>query len=135
MRDGTVEKTYLTRDKIIGKQVIDAKGVIMGTVKDLAFDLVARDFSLIVQAEKKKEVTVDSKSVKIVGDVILLAVNAETFETPPTPAPAPSAPAEAAPSVSPPVQPSPPRTPGLCAGCGFQNEANSKFCIKCGSKL
>ncbi len=133
MREVTVEKNYLTRDKIIGKQVIDAKGVIMGAVKDLAFDLVARDFSLIVQAEKKKEITVDSKSVKVVGDVILLSVTAETFETPA--APAPSTPADAAPAGSPPAQPSPPQTPGLCAGCGFQNEANSKFCIKCGSKL
>jgi sporulation protein YlmC with PRC-barrel domain len=133
MREVTVEKTYLTRDKIIGKQVIDAKGVIMGTVKDLAFDLVARDFSLIVQANDETAITVDSKSVKVVGDVVLLAVTAETFEPPA--APAPSTAAAAAPSVSPPAQPSLPKTPGLCSGCGFQNEANSKFCIKCGSKL
>jgi len=133
MREVTVETKYLTRDKIIGKQVIDAKGVIMGSVKDLAFDLVARDFSLIIQSEAKKEITVNSKSVKVVGDVILLAVTAETFEAPATPAP--SAPADATPAGSPPAQPSPPQTPGLCAGCGFQNEANSKFCIKCGSKL
>ncbi len=128
-----MEKNYLTRDKIIGKQVIDAKGMNVGTVKDLAFDLVARDFSLIVQAEKTKEITVDSKSVKVVGDVILLSVTADTFEAPT--APASSAPAEATSSVNPPTQPSPPQTPGLCAGCGFQNEASSKFCIKCGSKL
>lgn len=128
-----MEKKYLTRDKIIGKQVIDSKATIMGTVKDLSFDLVAKDFSLIIKAKADKEITVDSKNVKVVGDVILLTVAAETFEKPVAPA-TPTTP-KASPSVSPPVKPSPPRTPGLCSGCGFQNESNSKFCIKCGSKL
>ncbi len=125
-----MEKQYLTREKIIGKQVIDSKAMIMGAVKDLSFDLVARDFSLIITAEAEKEITVDSKNVKVVGDVILLAVAAETFETPAMPTTP-----EESPSASPPATPSPPTTPGLCSGCGFQNEASSKFCIKCGSKL
>ena len=130
MREVTVEKKYLTRDKIIGKQVIDSKATIMCTVKDLSFDLVAKDFSLIIKAKADKEITVDSKNVKVVGDVILLTVAAETFETPATPTTP-----EAPPSVSSPTKPSPPRTPGLCSGCGFQNESNSKFCIKCGAKI
>ena len=92
-----MEKQYLTREKIIGKQVIDSKAIVMGTVKDLSFDLVARDFSIIIKAEADKEITVDSKNVKVVGDVILLAVAAETFETPATP-PTP----EESPSASPP---------------------------------
>jgi sporulation protein YlmC with PRC-barrel domain len=130
MREVAVEKKYLTREKIIGKQVIDSKAKNMGTVKDLSFDLVARDFSLIIKTEADKEITVDSKNVKVVGDVILLVVAAETFETPATPTTA-----EESPSASPPPTPSPPTTPGLCSGCGFQNESSSKFCIKCGSKL
>jgi sporulation protein YlmC with PRC-barrel domain len=136
MREVTLEKKYLTRDKIIGKQVIDSKAKVMGTVKDLSFDLVAKDFSLIIKAEADKEITVDSKNVKVVGDVILLAVAAETFETPdPSATPATPATPEESPSASPPAKPSPPRTLGLCSGCGFQNESSSKFCIKCGSKL
>ena len=130
MREVTVEKQYLTREKIIGKQVIDSKAMIMGAVKDLSFDLVARDFSLIIQAKADKEITVDSKNVKVVGDVILLAVTAETFETP-----APPSTPKTSPPASPPATPSPSATPGLCSGCGFQNESSSKFCIKCGSKL
>jgi sporulation protein YlmC with PRC-barrel domain len=133
VREVTLEKKYLTRDKIIGKQVIDSKATIMGTVKDLSFDLVAKDFSLIIEAETDKEITVDSKNVKVVGDVILLAVASETFETPATSA-TPATP-EGSPSTSPPAKTSPPRTPGLCSECGFQNESSSKFCIKCGSKL
>jgi sporulation protein YlmC with PRC-barrel domain len=133
MREVTLEKKYLTRDKIIGKQVIDSKATIMGTVKDLSFDLVAKDFSLLIKAKTDKEITVDSKNVKVVGDVILLTVAAETFETPVASA-TPTTP-KASPSVTPPAKPSPPRTPGLCSGCGFQNESTSKFCIKCGSKI
>jgi len=128
-----VEKKYLTRDKIIGKQVIDSKATIMGVVKDLSFDLVAKDFSLIIKAKADKEITVDSKNVKVVGDVILLMVAAEKFETPV--APPTSTKTKASPSVSLPAKPSPPKTLGLCSGCGFQNESASKFCIKCGAKL
>ncbi len=31
--------------------------------------------------------------------------------------------------------PQPPTTPGLCSACGYQNDATSAFCIKCGTKL
>jgi len=133
MREVTVEKKYFTRDKIIGKQVIDSKATIMGVVKDLSFDLVAKDFSLIIKAKADKEITVDSKNVKVVGDVILLTVAAETFETPVVPAT--PAKLKVSPPVSSPAKPSLPRTLGLCSGCGFQNESKSKFCIKCGAKL
>lgn len=31
--------------------------------------------------------------------------------------------------------PQPPATPGLCGTCGYQNDANASFCIKCGTRL
>lgn len=122
-----MEKKYLTRDKIIGKQVIDAKAMIIGTVNDLAFDLVAKDFSLLITTKDKNEIKVESDNVIVIGDVILLKTVAETSDTPKTP--------EAPPTKSPPPKPSKPTTPGLCPECGYQNEAGNKFCIKCGSKL
>ncbi len=122
-----MDKKYLTRDKIIGKQVIDAKAMIIGTVRDLAFDLVAKDFSLLVTTQDKDEIKVESDNVIVIGDVILLktaATPSEALETP-----------EAPPTPSPPPQPAKPTTPGLCPGCGYQNNTSNKFCIKCGSKL
>ena len=76
-------------------------------VKDLSFDLVAKDFSIIIKAKADKEITVDSKNVKVVGDVILLTVAAETFETPVVPAT--PAKLKVSPPVSSPAKPSPPR--------------------------
>ena len=101
--------------------------MILGAVNDLAFDLVAKDFSLLVKTEDNKEVKVESDNVIVIGDVILLNTAAETAEPPKTP--------EAPPTKTPPPEPSKPTTPGLCPECGYQNEAGNKFCIKCGSKL
>ncbi|KON28133.1 hypothetical protein AC480_04190 [miscellaneous Crenarchaeota group archaeon SMTZ1-55] len=127
IRDLAVDKKYLTRDKIIGKQVIDAKAMIIGTVRDLAFDLVAKDFSLLVTTQDKDEIKVESDNVVVIGDVILLKTTTAPPEAPETP--------EAPPTPSPPPKPSKPTAPGLCPECGYQNEASNKFCIKCGSKL
>jgi len=124
-----VEKKLLSRDKIVGKQVIDSNGTILGTVKDITFDLAQSKMSITITDEKGKGTEISSDEVSAVGDVVLLkkprgteAVAVSPTPTPPTkPAPPPSAKA--------------PTTPGLCPNCGYQNEAESRFCIKCGTRL
>lgn len=123
-----MDKKYLSRD-VIGKQVIDPKAIVVGKVKDLSFDMASKNVTLII-ATTGEDTTIDSNSIAAVGDVILLG---KTLET--------SAPAPVTSTVMTPAQlksqlaPQPPATPGLCSNCGYQNEATSKFCIKCGSKL
>jgi sporulation protein YlmC with PRC-barrel domain len=118
-----LEKKYLTRDKIIGKQVIDSKAAIVGTVKDLTFNLVDGEIVLTVTTPEDTEIDVSSKSISSVGDLILLKKMIDAQEKPKVPSPAPLA------------EPPSTQTPGLCSECGYQNEPSNKFCIKCGSKL
>ncbi|MHA2408193.1 MAG: zinc-ribbon domain-containing protein [Candidatus Ranarchaeia archaeon] len=123
-----MEKKYLTRDKIIGKKVIDSKASIVGTVKDLSFNLVDGEVVLTVTTTEGTDIDVSSKSVSSVGDLILLKQIIDAQEQPETPT-TPAPPAE------PPAKPSSTQTPGLCPECSYQNEPSNKFCIKCGSKL
>jgi len=121
-----MEKRLLSRDKIVGKQVVDSSGMVLGTIKDIAFDLTQSRMSITVVDEKGKEKEVSSDDVSAVGDVVLLKRprEMEAVEAPPRPAP--------------PTRPSAlkaPTGPGLCPNCGYQNEAESRFCIKCGTRL
>jgi sporulation protein YlmC with PRC-barrel domain len=138
-----LEKNYLTKDKIIGKQVADTQAKIVGTVKDLSFDIVAKQIAITITTKDGEDINVESEAVKAIGDIILLS-NTISELTKPTPEPKPPTPTTV-PAPSTPTTPEPPKetTPqdkpttakGLCASCGFQNEATNKFCIKCGSKI
>ena len=138
-----MEKNYLTKDKIIGKQVADIQAKIVGTVKDLSFDIVAKQIAITITTKDGEDINVESEAVKAIGDIILLSNT--IFElTKPTPAPQPSTPTTV-PEPSAPAPPEPPKetttqdkpttAKGLCASCGFQNEPTNKFCIKCSSKI
>ena len=124
-----MEKRLLSRDKIVGKQVIDSNGMMLGTIKDIAFDLAQSKMAVTIADEKGKETEVSSDDVSAVGDVVLLKRprEAEAVEVPrrpsPSTKPAPSPTAKA------------PTSPGLCPNCGYQNEPASRFCIKCGTGL
>jgi sporulation protein YlmC with PRC-barrel domain len=138
-----LEKNYLTKDKIIGKQVADTQAKIVGTVKDLSFDIVAKQIALTITTENGEDINVESEAVNAIGDIILLSntISELTKPKPATQQPASStAPASPqTPSPEPPkvtASPDKPKpTTGQCASCGFQNEPTNKFCIKCGSKI
>jgi len=124
-----MEKKYLSKDKLVGKQVIDSSAMIIGTVKDMTFDFEARDIGITITAKTGGEIVVPGSNVSNIGDVILLN---KKIELP-----------EAAPTATPQSTYSPPpvkeavasTTIGLCRNCNYQNDATAKFCIKCGSKL
>lgn len=136
-----MEKNYLTKDKIIGKQVADTQAMIVGTVKDLSFDIVAKKIALTITTQDGEDINVESEAVKAIGDIVLLSDTISDL-TKPAPAPPPSTttivPKPSAPTASPKettTQDKPTPAKGLCASCGFQNEPTNKFCIKCGSKI
>ena len=122
-----VEKKFLTRDKIVGKQVVDSNGVTLGTIKEISFDLAHKEMSITLADEKGKETEISGNNVAAVGDVVLLkAPQVEAPEAPRPPPPAKPTPTSTAKA---------PTSSGLCSNCGYQNESDSRFCIKCGTKL
>jgi len=122
-----MSKKYLSKDKLAGKQVIDTEGMIVGTVRDIVFDLEAKEMALTIGTVAGSEVTISQSDVKGVGDVVLLATRVEI--------PKPAEPVALVPPQ--PIAPPPPSTvgEGICPSCGFKNEPYAKFCVKCGGKL
>jgi sporulation protein YlmC with PRC-barrel domain len=116
-----MEKKYLSKDDLVGKKVIDSEAMIIGSVKDLSFNLEAKDIGLTITVKDGREITVSSGDMICVGDVVLLKKTLKQIE---------------APKAVEKVQHPPPKAKqGLCAVCGWQNDSNAKFCIKCGAKL
>ena len=123
-----MSKKYLSKDKLAGKQVIDTEGMIVGTVRDIVFDLEAKEMALTVGTVAGPEITISQSNVKGVGDVVLLATTVEIPKPPEPVAPVPPQPA------------APPSTPsaigeGVCPSCGLKYESYAKFCVRCGAKL
>jgi sporulation protein YlmC with PRC-barrel domain len=138
-----LEKNYLTKDKIIGKQVADTQAMIVGTVKDLSFDIVAKQIALTITTKNGKDINVESEAVNAIGDIVLLNNTISELTKPPAPPRSPVSSTVPKPSTSPSPEPAkktaspekPKSTKGQCTACGFQNELTNKFCIKCGSKI
>ena len=105
-----MKKKYLSREAIVGKQVIDSNGIIVGDVKEVTFESAMKTIALNVTAKEGHEITIESNNISAFGDVVLL----KPKEQPPT----------AVPTAS-----------GLCRICGYQNSVSAIFCIKCGTKL
>lgn len=117
-------KKFLSREKMVGKQVIDSEGTIVGNLKDISINLEDKEIALLVVARTGAEVNIPSEDVLRVGDVILLS---KEVKLPPPPKGAPPAPSAAPPAL--------PTAPNKCPKCGYLNALDSKFCIKCGTKL
>ena len=69
-----MEKTDkpLTRDALVSMQVIDAKGVLVGKVKDLAFSVGKTGIALTVENEDGKTQTIPWEDVQAAADFIIL---------------------------------------------------------------
>jgi sporulation protein YlmC with PRC-barrel domain len=108
---------FLSREKMAGKQVIDAEGMIVGNVKDIAVDIQSKEIAFKIATRAGTEIDVVSDDVSQVGDVILLKKALEL------------------PEVSEAAVATPTRAPGVCPSCGYANDPASKFCIKCGTLM
>jgi len=123
-----MSQPFISREKLIGKQVIDLRASIIGTVKDISLGLGGErpEIALLVTSQLG-EVNVRWDSIQAVGDVIILK---EVFEKPTAPMPEPTA------IPTPPTTVSPPTQRGLvCPSCGHSNSPGTRFCVRCGTKL
>ncbi len=103
------QKRFYKREELIGKQVVNQDGNIVGTVKETGYDAEGR-MAIIVQTKDGKEQYYSIADIRGIGDVVILRENAGL----PTPA-----------SVG----------GVVCPYCGYVNPPGSLFCMKCGSKI
>jgi len=141
--------SYLRREELIGKIVIDENANTYGKVKDVVFS-VSGEVAFVVEKKDGSDEIIPLSEISKIGEYILLKPRAPTPPVrvqPPTPTPQPSPqapqpyPPEAVQPQAPiaqPVTPAPqPAQAGgiLCPSCGFVNPPDSKFCIRCGTPL
>jgi sporulation protein YlmC with PRC-barrel domain len=66
------QEKALTKDRLIGMQVIDSEGNTAGTIKDIAFTVGKVGMTLIVEKEKGQNMEVPWEQIQAAGDYVLL---------------------------------------------------------------
>ncbi|MBS7644947.1 MAG: PRC-barrel domain-containing protein [Candidatus Bathyarchaeia archaeon] len=122
--------SYISYQAIIGKQVVDMKGALIGEVGDLAFDFKKPEIILRVKTKTREEVEIPSSDVLSVEDLILLKKEVKL----------PRVEAEMAPPSTIQLRPPEARVPEpvptiICPNCGARAPSRAKYCPKCGNKL
>jgi sporulation protein YlmC with PRC-barrel domain len=77
------EKKAMTKDRLIGMQVIDSDGNDAGTVQDIAFTVGKMGMTLIVETKKGETREVPWEGIQAAGDYILLNPQASQAQTGP----------------------------------------------------
>ena len=62
----------MTKDRLIGMEVINSDGKIAGTVKDIAFTVGKMGMTLIVETKKGESKEVPWEEIQAAGDYVLL---------------------------------------------------------------
>ncbi len=114
-------KKAIPAQKMTGMQVIDTKGALVGTVKDVGIDLNEQKLVLIVTTRTKAEIEVTWSDIQSIEDVVLLSKEIETPAIPmSTSQVPPSSPAAAV---------------TVCPTCKTTVPVHAKFCPKCGKPI
>jgi sporulation protein YlmC with PRC-barrel domain/ribosomal protein L40E len=107
--------------QFIGLQVIDTKGTLVGTVKDISVDFANRAISIQVSTKDEGEMNFGWDDVQSVEDVVLLKKEVDLSTPEET---------ETASDKARTVQ-----AVLICPNCGASVPARAKFCSKCGLDL
>ena len=107
--------------QFIGLQVIDTKGSLVGTVKDISVDFANKAISIRVSTKNTGEMEFSWDDVQSVEDVVLLKNPVDLSSLDETEID--SAKGRTVQAVS------------ICPNCGASVPARAKFCSKCGSDL
>jgi len=110
----------LTKERIVGMQVVDADGYFVGKVRDISLCVGEMDQALVIETTEGDEEIHRWSEVTGAGDVILLRA----------PPPEPHPDAAQAPDTG-------PVGGGArhCGSCGAAIEPGTRFCGSCGSKV
>ena len=66
------DKKAMTKDRLIGMQVIDSEGNATGTVQDIAFTVGKMGMTLIVESKKGDSTEIDWEDIQAAGDFVIL---------------------------------------------------------------
>jgi len=66
------EKKAVTKDKLVGMQVVDGEGNLSGTVQDVAFTVGKLGMTLIVQNKKGETKEIQWEDIQAAGDFVIL---------------------------------------------------------------
>jgi len=66
------DKKAMTKDRLIGMQVIDSEGYDIGTVQDIAFTVGKVGMTLIVETKKGETREIPWDDIQAAGDFVLL---------------------------------------------------------------
>ena len=115
----------LTRDSVIGMQVIGPDGYTLGKVKDISLCVGEMDQAVVIETPNGEEEVRRWSEVAGAGDVILLKA------IPPHPGSHSTVPENilTQPTFPPAVE------PVHCGGCGTALTPGSKFCGSCGKQV
>ena len=72
MSDQNQDKKTMTKERLIGMQVVDSQGNYAGTVKDIAFTIGKVGQSLITQTNSGEVKEFDWEDIQAAGNVVLL---------------------------------------------------------------
>jgi len=81
------EKKAMTKDRLIGMQVIDSEGNDAGTVQDIAFTVGKVGMTLIVETKKGETKEIAWEDIQAAGDFVILkssATQTQSFSAQPT---------------------------------------------------
>ena len=70
------QEKAMTKDRLIGMQVIDSDGNTAGTIKDIAFTVGKVGMTLIVETKKGQSMEVPWEEIQAAGDYVLLKPSA-----------------------------------------------------------
>jgi sporulation protein YlmC with PRC-barrel domain len=73
------EKKSMTKDRLIGMQVIDSNGYDIGIVQDIAFTVGKVGMTLMVETKKGETKEVAWDDIQAAGDFVILKPQPQTF--------------------------------------------------------
>jgi sporulation protein YlmC with PRC-barrel domain len=80
------EKKAVTKDRLIGMQVVDSEGNVSGTVQDIAFTVGKAGMTLIIETKKGETREIQWEDIQAAGDFIILkpaTIQTQSFGTQP----------------------------------------------------
>ena len=66
------EKKAMTKDRLIGMQMIDGEGNAIGTIQDVAFTVGRLGMTVVVQSKKGETKEIPWENIQAAGDYVIL---------------------------------------------------------------
>lgn len=127
------EKQSTSVKNLLGKQVIDIKGALLGSLKDLKVTVGGEEVEAVVELKTGGLVSIPWSDIQSVEDFVLVKKPVKVKEVEKREVEKPEAQEVKVEAPPPPPPPLPPTL--ICPNCGAKAPGHAKFCPKCGKKL